>query len=290
MSGAAMAKMFARELLARQVQPRQLPPSTLLGDTGVLAAMREGGQIDGRTAAGYLYHSARICQVLQGRTHCWDVGCGSGVQLLQVAVLNPAIHFTGVDRSACLLAQAAADAERLGLGNVTWRQDDITTLDSVPNGSVAAVICTMALHDLPDVAALARTLQSIARVSTPHAALYIEDFCRLKCAESIKFFLQLNAPPTPDAFSALYRASLEAAFTRPELSAAVGRALPNATCHTTFLVPFLLVAHSPTQPLPHAQKLALQTLRAALPPSARRDLEELQKFFALGGFGGKLFD
>ena len=285
----ALAALMAREALGRRQQARGLPPGDRLDDAQMLAAMRGGGSADGRTAAGYLYHSARLTQVLAGRRRCLDLGCGSGVQLLQVAALNPTVSFIGVDRSPQLLAAAQADAARLGLTNVQLIEDDITRLNGLADGSVDAVISTMSLHCLPDRSALRACLQHMARVGTPDMAVYLEDFARLKSPRSIDYFLSRNAPTAPDAFAALYRASLEAAFTLDELKAEIGRALPRAAIHTTSPVRFLLVAHTGCTPLTPAQRALIRARRSALPPAQLADLDALRRAFALGEWGGDPF-
>ena len=98
-----------------------------LGQTGIAQAMEQGGAVDGPTAGGYLYHSARICRVIAGSKICVDFGCGTGAQLLQVAQLNPSIKFIGVDCESKLLTLGKANAEKLGVKNVEWLMDDITS-------------------------------------------------------------------------------------------------------------------------------------------------------------------
>jgi arsenite methyltransferase len=290
MSGVAMARMFARELLARRQQPRGPTPSSVLGADGILAAMDDGGQVDGRTAAGYLYHSARISQVLVGRRHCVDIGCGNAMQLLQVAALNPSIRFTGVDPSPLMLDSARRRAECLGIMNVDWEIGDFASLLAAGPGRFDAAICTMTLHDLPDTAALDTALQATACAAGDTGAVYVEDFARLKSLASIDFFVGLNAPAVPDGFTKLYRCSLGAAFTIEEMRVAVARWLPGARLYSTFLVPFLNVVKTADGELSAQTRAALQAMRAALSPAARRDLDDLRRFFVLGGLRGDPFD
>lgn len=289
MSAAGMARMFVRELVGRRRQPRGPTPTTALGSEGVLAAMEDGGEVDGRTAAGYLYHSARISQVLVGHHRCIDVGCGNGMQLLQLAALNPAVHFTGVDPSPRMIAAASARAAALDLRNVDFMVNDVDGLLAAGRGPWDAAISTMTLHDLPDPAALDRALQALTTAAGREAAIYIEDFARLKSLRSVEFFVGLDAPPVPDRFTALYRCSLLAAFTHDELAAAAARRLPRARLHATFLVPFLCVIKTEDGPLPATLRRRLRAMRAALPPAQRRNLDDLRRFFALGGLGNDPF-
>ncbi|MEQ8663550.1 MAG: methyltransferase domain-containing protein [Gammaproteobacteria bacterium] len=284
----ALASMFLREILARDVAPRAPGPTARLGARGIRAAMDDGGAVDGRTAAGYLFHSARISRTIAGARHCVDFGCGSAVQLLQVAALNPHIHFTGVDREPVLLERAAARAAALGIINVSWLCDDITAPRALARADFDAVISTMTLHDLPDRAALDACLRLMHDIVGDAGAVYIEDFGRLKTTRSMDYFVALNAPPEPDAFSALYRTSLGAAFTRAELAQAA-RALPGTRCHATFIVPFLVVIKTPDRALAPTTRDALRALRDGLLSWQRRDLDELAQFFALGGLRGDPF-
>jgi len=254
-----------------------------MGAAGVLAAMEDGGEIDGRTAAGYLYHSARMSQVLVGRQHCVDIGCGNATQLLQLAALNPSIRFTGVDASPLMIARGRERAARLRLENVDFVLEDFASLLRAARGTYDAAICTMTLHDLPHAAALDTGLQAMAVCAGPAGAIYIEDFARLKAPASIDFFVNLNAPTAADRFSALYRCSLAAAFTLSELREALHRWLPRVTLHQTFLVPFLTVAKTADGALSGAQKRELTLQRAGLSVANRRDLDDLRRFFKLGG-------
>jgi hypothetical protein len=283
MSGLAMARMFARELCARETIERGPTPGAVLGADAILAAMENGGEVDGRTAAGYLYHSARISQVLAGRRRCVDVGCGCGMQLLQVAALNPEIRFTGLDPSLPMLERAARRADELGIANVDFERGDFASLLAAGRGRFDAAMSTMTLHHLPDASALDAALRALAVAAGDDGAVYIEDFARLKTRASIEFFVALGAPPTPDRFTALYRCSLGAAFSATELRAAVARRLPRARLYATFLVPFLTVTKTPDRPLAATTAARLRAMREALPDAARRDLDDLRRFFRLGG-------
>jgi arsenite methyltransferase len=277
-----MARMFTRELLATKRQPRGPTPSTALGHRAIAAAMQDGGSVDGRTAAGYLYHTARITQTIVGARTCVDFGCGTAVQLIQVAQLNPSTRFIGVDSNPELLSEAAASAKAWKIDNVEWRLDDIRKPATLADNAIDAAISTMTLHDLATVAEIRACLGAMQSLVGANGAIYIEDFARLKSPKSVDFFVNLNAPSPPDQFSTLYRHSLSAAFTIHELREAVS-ALSGATLHATFLVPFLVVIKTPDRPLAPDQRDSLHRLRTALPSNTRNDLDDLRRFFALGG-------
>ena len=213
----------------------------------------------------------------------FDVGCGDGTQTIQVASLNPHIEFTGLDSSSELLTAAAAQAESQGVTNVRWIEDNLMGLRQIARGQYDAVISTMTLHDLPDSSGLDEALASIASICSSDAAIYLEDFTRLKANASIEFFLGMNAPLVPDDFSVLYRSSMQAAHTIQELKQAIARHLPWAAVYTTFIVPFLMVAKTHDGPLLASQRTAIINLRQQLPNTVRHDLDELRRSFALGG-------
>lgn len=283
-----MGGMLMRELTTRAQEPRNQTPSAALGTARILAAMEDGGRIDGRTAAGYLYHSAWISRTLGGCATCVDLGCGTGVQLLQVAAVNAETHFVGVDRCQNLLEQGASNMRRLGLTNVEWVCDDITAPTALHDRAFDAAISTMALHDLVSVAAMTACLKLMQRLVGAKGGIYIEDFARLRSTRSMDFFVAINAPNIPDEFSYLYRASLGAAFTLGELRQ-IGVELPGTRLYSTFSVPFLVVIKTPDRHTPPAALERLRALRASLGTVQRKDLEDLQRFFGLGGLRGDPF-
>ncbi len=284
-----MAGMFVRELTSRAQAPRGLPPSESLGSQRILAAMEDGGRVNGRTAAGYLYHSARISRTLGGCATCVDLGCGTGVQLLQLAAVNPGTHFVGVDRAPALLEQGAANMRQLGLSNVEWVCEDIITLTTLGSRRFEAAISTMTLHDLASVTEMAACLKVMRRLVASNGAIYIEDFARLRSARSMEFFVGMNAPTAADEFTHLYRASLGAAFTFEELRHA-SVALPGTRLYSTFIVPFLVVIKTPDRITPPESLARLRALHADLSTIRRKDLDDLQRFFALGGLRGDPFE
>ena len=174
-------------------------------------------------------------------------------------------------------------AARLRLENVDFALDDFAGLLHAGRGVYDAAICTMTLHDLASTQALDSALHAMAACAGSLGAVYIEDFARLKAAASIDFFVNLNAPAVADRFSGLYRCSLGAAFTFAELREGLRRRLPQVTLHQTFLVPFLIVAKTGDNALSGDQKRELALKRAALPEASRRDLDDLRRFFSLGG-------
>lgn len=279
-----LLRTFARELTNRQLQPRGKNPSTSLSPAIVREALCRGGSVDGRYAAGYLYHTARISQTIFGSKVCLDLGAAPGCQLIQVAALHSDTHFIGIDISSELLECAETQTDKSGLSNIEWLKEDIRSLDKIDSHSVDAVISTMTLHDLPNINAVRHCLKSIERVLRPGGAIYIEDYARLKSPKSVAYFNKVNGDDYEDSFSALNACSLSAAFDIKELRSAFLECLPNAQLYSTFIVPFLNVASTPARQLPESLIRYLQEMRMSLNPEKRANLDDLRKFFRLGGW------
>ena len=59
--------VILRELLVERTLPREPEPDLVMADMDQVAAYAHAGRIDGVMSAAYLFHSARISQVIQGR-------------------------------------------------------------------------------------------------------------------------------------------------------------------------------------------------------------------------------
>lgn len=290
MPSVGLIQAFAREVLVTRSLPREPEPDLVMDDPGQVAAYAEAGRIDGVMAAAYLFHSARITQVIAGCKSVIDLGCGPATQLAQIAQLNPGIEFTGVDLSATMLQDAQAHVQGLGLRNVSFRNGDIARLDGVPDHSVDAIISTMALHHLPSAELLDACFAQVKRVLKPGGAVYLTDFGRLKSLKSVLFFAYMNAKHQPHIFSLDYERSLRAAFLKEDFEAVARRHLPTQVrVESTFKVPFLVVVKTADKPLPETLRQRLASMRKALKPRYRRDLNDLRTFFALGGLGNDPF-
>jgi ubiquinone/menaquinone biosynthesis C-methylase UbiE len=284
MPNLALLPTFLRELMVERSLPREPEPALVMEDPEQVAAYVEAGRIDGIMSASYLFHSARVSQVLRGCTTVYDLGCGPATQLAQIAELNPEIGFVGVDLSGTMLADAEKHVRKLGLGNVSFRQGDITTLAALPDASADGVISTMALHHLPSFDHLQNCFAAIKRVLKPEGALYLTDFGRLKSLYSVLFFAYMNARHQPHLFSLDYERSLRAAFVYEEFAQLTGRFFaPRARAVSTFKVPFLVTIKTEDQPLPAGLVARVRQMRSALPVKYRRDLDDMRTFFRLGG-------
>ena len=286
----ALMLTFARELSTRSHQPRGVPPSTYLEPELVMRALSGAGGSQGRFAAGYLYHTANIAQVIYGSTCCVDLGAAPGCQLLQLAPFLPDTEFVGVDNNPGLIKEGQRQSEKLKVGNVRWLCDDITKLETFEENSVDAVISTMTLHDLGTLDDVNQCLSSVARILCPGGALYIEDYGRLKSLHAMAYFNTEDGKNPKDAFSELNACSLRAAFTKSELQLAFETNLPAAAFYSTYLIPFLNVARTGDKKLPDDLLAKFRQLRVQLPRKKREDLDNLRKFFNLGGWPHDAFE
>ena len=285
-----MAPVFMREWLGSRTFPREPEPALVMDDEEQTRAYDHAGRIDGVMAAAYLFHTARISQVIAGRQQILDLGCGPAAQLLQVAEFNPGGRFVGIDLSASMLERAKTNIAARQCRNVEVRHDDITKLATVADASVDAVISTMALHHLPTYDDLRACFHQIARVLQRGGALYLVDFGRLKSLRSVLYFAYQNAGHQPHLFSLDYERSLRAAFLREDFQRALDKQLPGrAALVATFKVPFLVLIKSADGVMDTATRARLRALRKALPARYRRDLDDLRLFFRLGGLASDPF-
>jgi arsenite methyltransferase len=284
MPNPALVATFFRELWVARTLPREPEPDLVMEDSDQVAAYAEAGRIDGVMSASYLFHSARISQTLQGCKTVYDLGCGPGTQLGQIAELNPNINFIGVDLSSTMLSDAEKQIQALGLKNVSFRQGDITTLDVLPDASGDGLISTMALHHLPTFVHLENCFSAIKRVLKPEGALYLTDFGRLKSLNSVIYFAYMNAKHQPHLFSLDYERSLRAAFLLEEFEQLTEKYFSSRTrVFSTFKVPFLLTIKTGDHPLPQQLRSRIRQMRRDLPRKYRGDLDDMRIFFRLGG-------
>ena len=290
MNRLALLPVLLRDRFGARTLPREPEPDLVMDDPQQVAAYDEAGSIDGLMASAYLFHSARITQVIEGCNEVVDLGCGPAIQLAQIAQLNPGTRFHGIDLSPTMLEKARANVERLGLSNVRFTRGDVTDLSLLADRSVDGVISTMALHHLPTLDHLRACFREIHRVLRERGALYLVDFGRLKQLKTVIFFAYQNAGRQPHLFTLDYERSLRAAFEVDDFRAAAAAELPGrAEVVSTFMVPMLTVVKTADRPLPDPLRQRLRAARGALPKRYRSDLDDMRLFFRLGGLANDPF-
>lgn len=284
MPNPAIFPTFLRESLGARTLSRVPEPDSVMDGDSQVADYAEGGRTPGVMAAAYLFHTARISQVVAGCRRVLDLGCGPATQLVQAARLNPEISFVGMDLSGTMLDAAKAHAKAEGCANVEFQRGDITRLDGFEDNAFDGVISTMALHHLPTIDHLSACMKEIDRVLRPGGALYLVDFGLLKSLKSIMFFVNENRPHQPPLFSLDFELSLKAAFLAEELRGLARDLLPEEMqFYSTFQIPLLNVIKSVDRPLAPETHLRLREMRAALPRVFRGQLDDIRTFFWFGG-------
>ena len=283
MPSLAVMWVLLRETITRKRSDRVPEPALIMEDPDQVAAYTRAGGEDGVMAPVYLFHCAQICEILKNGDTALDLACGPANQLAQVARLNPAVNFTGVDLSREMLDRAKTHVTEMGLSNVSLLERNITDLSCFQDNSVDAVFSTMALHHLPDEGALIKTFSEVARVLKPGGGLYLVDFARLKSEKSINYFAYQYEDRQPELFTLDYLYSLKAAFSLDDFVRSAQVLNGVATVKSTFLVPYMVALKSRPRSaaLPDVMT-AIQEMRAALPAYHKVDLDDLITFFRLG--------
>ncbi len=98
---------------------------------------------------------------LAGARNILDVGCGDGWPLLRLSPFFEVL--TGIDASPRRVAVASANAERLGIKNVTVKQTSVTKMD-FPDDNFDGVVSASAIEQSPDPY---QALREVFRVLKP---------------------------------------------------------------------------------------------------------------------------
>lgn len=279
-----LLKTIFRESFANTPFDRTPENDLVMSDEVSVLAYEKGGRASGALAGAYLYHLAQMCALIKPGDIVLDLGCGPGNLLAQVAKLNPRAEFIGVDLSERMLALASARMEQLGISNVELRPADMTMLTAFRSGSFDAVISSMALHHLSDLAALDRAFSEISRVLCPAGSIYLNDFGRLKNRKSVHYFVGRAADGEEPALIQDYTQSLYAAFSRDEFEDVTARHLRNrAQIYSTAVSPLTVVIKGGKPRHPLIPKRELVSLYRALPKARKSDVRQLKVFLRLGG-------
>jgi ubiquinone/menaquinone biosynthesis C-methylase UbiE len=161
----------------------------------------------------FVEHAVRLLHGCE-RGNALDVGTGPGQIVIKLARRLAEWKFTGVDRSAGMIAQASANlaAESRIAGRVEFQVADGNRLP-FPDGSFDLVTCNSVLHHLAEPEKL---LAEIARVVSRKGAILLRD---LRRPERFLYLLHVwwFGRHYSGAMKKLYRDSVRAAYTVPEL-------------------------------------------------------------------------
>lgn len=285
-----LMKTLMRETFARRRFLRQPEPMVMDGAEQVTAYADSGRREDGVMAVSSLFHAAHATLVIQGCARVIDLGCGPATQLVPIALLNPETHFVGVELAANMIDSAHDLLRASKVQNVEIVHGDITDLNGFADKSADGVVSTMTLHHLPSVEHLRACFKQIQRVLKPQGGFYLADFGRLKSPESVHFFAHMHESSLPSEVVQDYEYSLRAAFSVEEYQQLAQEELVReAGLYQTFLAPFMVIIKSADRPIDLQLRSHLRSRRERLSPQFQRDLDDLRRFFRLGGLADNLF-
>ena len=165
-----------------------------------------------------------------------DIACGPGHFTLCLARFLDYRTITGVDLSLPMVEIANQNARKLGLADrVTFRAGDATNLFDLRDNACDLATFTDAAHHMPDLAAVARVISEMNRVTRPEGLVVIMDLVRLRTAALTERYVnclghdyvQRGLP----AFFDDFRNSMYAAWTAKELREAIPRDTDRTWCH-----------------------------------------------------------
>jgi 2-polyprenyl-3-methyl-5-hydroxy-6-metoxy-1,4-benzoquinol methylase len=111
-----------------------------------------------------------VVERLEAGARVVDVGCGSGVALLEMAAAFPASRFEGYDPSGHAIDQAAEKARERGLSNIELHRASASALPRQP--SYDLVLTFDCIHDMPRPA---ETIDAIRAAIEPDGIWLIKD-------------------------------------------------------------------------------------------------------------------
>lgn len=284
MSTLAMAGHLLLERLTTRVLPRIPEPAPIMEAPEQIAAFAQGGRDDGILTHIYFLHALMSLPVICPGDTVLDLACGPANQLLHIARLHPDTRFIGLDASPNMLTVARSTLAENQINNVELQVGDITRLAEIATARVDCVLSTMALHHLPDTAALHSTMAEIHRVVKPGGGIYLADFGRLKRSATQKFFAHDRAELQSAQFTDDFLNSMRAAFSAAEFAvatAALGLPLQH---YQTALAPFMMIGRSATRrALDAALKARVAVHYRNLTLRQSRDFTNIARWFRIGG-------
>jgi len=178
----------------------------------------------------FVDHAIRLLNRRE-RGRALDIGTGPGQIVIKLARRLTRWKFTGVDRSPNMIAQAAANLDAAGAalaGRVDFQVADGNRLPFV-DATFDFVMCNSVLHHLEEPGHL---FSEIARLAKPDAAILLRDL-RRPGRFAHPFHVRWHGRRYSGTMRKLYRDSVRAAYTLPELQLLLD-ASPLRGCAHTF--------------------------------------------------------
>lgn len=270
------------ERCTRRPLPRTPEADTVMTAAEQIRAFAESGRDAGLLAHLYFFHAVMSLPVIRPGDIVLDLACGPANQLAHIARLHPRTHFIGIDASLAMI-EIARDT-LANVANARVQQGDITQLSDVASASIDCVLCTMSLHHLADIDALAQVMREIRRALKPDGGIYLADFGRLKRAATQRYFAFDRASEQSPQFTEDFLQSMRAAFSSDELRKAAATLNVEFSQHATALADFLVILRSTSRGSIDETSVArvAQSYRE-LTRVQRRDFDNLVRWFRIGG-------
>jgi arsenite methyltransferase len=273
-----------RELLALKHFDRIPEPNLSMDAEEAVSAFVRAGKPNGILSGVYTFYLEQALNMIRPGDRVLDLGCGPAALLASIATVNQQSSFVGVDTSAKMIAAGNESLRSLALRNVELRVDDMTELSSVESGSIDLVLSSMAMHHLPDTDHVRRCFEAIERVMAPKARIFISDFGRLNSLKSVEYFVRRAIPEDEPILEYDYRASLRAAFSPKEFSAALSsRMRDRLSIYSTVMIPMMIVLMAPLRDSPREGYRNVHRVLRTLPRTRRADYWQLCMGFWFGG-------
>jgi SAM-dependent methyltransferase len=217
-----LAAQALRERVTRAERPRT-PEPMVMDDEASVAAFHVAHPVYQLPA--YRLNAEAMSRLLPEGGVVLDLGSGSAQLLAHLALARPDVRVVGTDLAESMLVTGRDLLDEAGLTDrVELREADMTALPADLPQRVDLVSSAWALHHLPTREDLERCLAEIARVrERTGCAVWIFDFARLRRDATIQALLDLASDP-PERLREDGFASMRAAWSEPELRAAVAKA------------------------------------------------------------------
>jgi ubiquinone/menaquinone biosynthesis C-methylase UbiE len=188
--------------------PRVLEPEVMDSDEEAADydAM-DHGAVNARFVGDFLALSPDLDAVL-------DVGTGTALIPIELCRRAPEARVVAVDLAASMLALAARNVERAGLGHaITLRLADAKAL-AKEGGAFGAVVSNSIIHHIPEPGPVIGELVQALR---PGGVLFVRDLFRPDSDAEVENLLRLYAAGETERARGLFEASLRAALTLAEV-------------------------------------------------------------------------
>jgi ubiquinone/menaquinone biosynthesis C-methylase UbiE len=161
---------------------------------------------------------ADFLAVWPGRGPVLDVGTGTAQIPIELCRQHPTATVTGIDLAEHMLRVGRANVERAGLAQrIRLERHDAKKLPHAA-GSFGAVISNSIIHHIPEPAGV---LAEMVRVTAQGGALFVRDLLRPADEETLEHLVSRYAGDANAHQQQMFRASLHAALTLPEVRALV---------------------------------------------------------------------